>query len=119
MQIERSELEQAVLDDLAAEGKEVNAQTLFDGLRESLGMPELEDLSPEDLWDLIGNQRENREAIRQRHERQMVCALHQESLGKRMERTVWQAYAKRHGLDAKARPAWMNLPQRVKPKGFG
>ena len=97
---------------------------MHEAIEEKLnGLPhdleELKKLSPEELWDLIGHDAAQQEALRKQQEVRMVCAQHQKSLGDRMERTAWNAYAKRHGLDANQRPAYMNLPQRVKPKGFG
>ena len=81
-------------------------------------LEELRKISPQELWDVIAGE----ETLAERRERQevrMVCAAHGQSLGHRMERAAWQAYAKRHGLNANQRPAYMNLPQKVKPKGFG
>lgn len=79
---------------------------------------ELMKLEPGALWDVIAGN-ETMADVRERHQVRMVCAAHEQSLGDRMERTVWQAYAKRHGLNVHQRPAYMNLPQKVKPKGFG
>jgi hypothetical protein len=32
------------------------------------------------------------------YERKVICAEHQRSLGDRLERLTWEAYAKRHGI---------------------
>jgi hypothetical protein len=76
---------------------------------------ELQKLDPGELWDVIlGN--ETLDEHRKRRERHMVCAAHERSLGDRMERAVWEAYAKRHGL---AKPKGFAYPMVRSTRGMG